>query len=245
MSTLETILRRIQAELDGLGKKWSVVGGLAVVVRGEPRFTRDADLAVVVTGDGEAESLIRWLLGKGYSVLATVEQQAKGRLATVRLLPPGEDEEGIVLDLLFASSGIEPEVVSTSELLEILPGLELPVARTSHLIALKVLSRDDIRRPTDLADLRSLIPRASATDLKEAERLLSLITERGYHRDRDLRLSFQQLQQSMLEEKLEGLEYRPPQRPFRPTPAENGSGLSDVSANHDRYLAEEDPTPQE
>lgn len=224
MTTLETILRRIQAELDGLGRKWSVVGGLAVVVRGEPRFTRDADLAVVVGGDAEAESLVRWLLGRGYSVLATVEQQAKGRLATVRLLPPGEDAEGIVLDLLFASSGIESEVASTADLLEILPGLRVPVARTSHLIALKVLSRDDVRRPTDLADLRSLIDRASIADLQEAERLLSLITDRGYHRDRDLLASLHQLQQALLEEKLKDLEYQPPRRSFHPTPAEKGSG---------------------
>lgn len=197
MNTLEAILRRIQAELNGQRKKWSVVGGLAVVVRGEPRFTRDADLAVVVGDDAEAESLVRWLQGQRYQVLATVEQQATGRLATVRLIPPGEDAEGIVLDLLFASSGIEPEVVAASEVLEVLPGLNLPVARTSHLIALKVLSRDDLRRPTDLADLRSLIDRASSEDLQEAEQLLSLITQRGYHRDRDLLLSFQQLQQSL------------------------------------------------
>lgn len=201
MSSLETILRQIQAELDGQGKKWSVVGGLAVVVRGEPRFTRDADLAVVVASDAEAESLVRWLLGRGYGVLATVEQQATGRLATVRLLPPGEDVEGIVLDLLFASSGIEPEVVTASEALEMLPGLRLPVARTSHLIALKVLSRDDIRRPTDLADLRSLIPRASPADLQESERLLALITERGYHRDRDLLGSLRELRRTLSDEK--------------------------------------------
>lgn len=200
MNTLETILRRIQAELDGLERKWSLVGGLAVVVRGEPRFTRDADLAVAVASDADAESLVRWLQGRGYSVLATVEQQATGRLATVRLLPPGEDAEGIVVDLLFASSGIEPEVVTASEVLEILPGLRLPVARTSHLIALKVLSRDDVRRPTDLADLRSLIGRASPADLQEAERLLSLITERGYHRDRDLLPSLRQLRQVLWDE---------------------------------------------
>lgn len=202
MTTLETILRRIQTELDGQRKKWSVVGGLAVVVRGEPRFTRDADLAVAVGGDAEAESLVRWLQGRGYGVLATVEQQATGRLATVRLLPPGEDAEGIVLDLLFASSGIESEVTATAELLEVLPKLKLPVARTSHLIALKVLSRDDIRRPTDLADLRSLIARASREDIQEAEGLLSLITQRGYHRDRDLRSLLQDLLRIMAEEKL-------------------------------------------
>jgi hypothetical protein len=130
-----------------------------------------------------------------------IEQQAKGRLATARLLPPGEDEEGIVLDLLFASSGIESEVAATADLLEILPGLRVPVARTSHLIALKVLSRDDVRRPTDLADLRSLIDRASPADLQETERLLSLITERGYNRDRDLLPSLHQVHQALLKEK--------------------------------------------
>jgi hypothetical protein len=203
VTTLETILRRIQTELDGQRKKWSIVGGLAVVVRGEPRFTRDADLAVAVGGDAEAESLVRWLQGRGYGVLATVEQQATGRLATVRLLPPGEDTEGIVLDLLFASSGIESEVTATAELLEVLPQLKLPVARTSHLIALKVLSRDDVRRPTDLADLRSLIARASREDIQQAEGLLSLITQRGYHRDRDLPSLLQDLLRTMAEEKLD------------------------------------------
>jgi Nucleotidyl transferase AbiEii toxin, Type IV TA system len=193
VTDLETILRHIQSELDGLGKRWSLVGGLAVVVRGEPRFTRDADLAVAVENDVEAEILVRRLQGQGYSVFATVEQQATGRLATVRLIPPGQDAEGIVLDLLFASSGIEPEVTAASELLEVLPGMRLPVARTGHLIALKVLSRDDVRRPTDLADLRSLIAQASRADLDEAEQSLSLITERGYHRGRDLYQLFRQL----------------------------------------------------
>jgi len=51
-------------------------------------------------------------------------------------------------------------------------------------------------------------------------------------------------QQTPLEEKLAGYEYRPALRPYRPTPAEKGSGVSDVSVNHDHYLAEEDPEPQ-
>jgi hypothetical protein len=50
------------------------------------------------------------------------------------------------------------EVTATAELLEVLPQLKLPVARTSHLIALKVLSRDDVRRPTDLAAYLGLKP---------------------------------------------------------------------------------------
>lgn len=197
MNPLEIVLRRIRSELDGQGKKWSVVGGLAVSVRAAPRFTQDADLAVAVQGDKDAESLIRWLQSRGYQVLATVEQQAVGRLATVRLVPPGETPEGILLDLLFASSGIEPEITEMAEPLEILPGLTVPVARSSHLMALKVLSRDDVRRPTDLADLRSLLAVASPREIQEAEGALDMIAQRGYHRDRDLAGSFNEVRTSV------------------------------------------------
>lgn len=51
----------------------------------EPRLTRDADVAVAVADDRDAEALIRQLINMGYSVLATVEQQQPDRLRTVRL----------------------------------------------------------------------------------------------------------------------------------------------------------------
>nr|WP_278263761.1 nucleotidyl transferase AbiEii/AbiGii toxin family protein [Nocardia sp. AG03] len=92
----------------------------------------------------------------------------------------------ILVDLLFASSGIEPEIVVAAENLEIVPDLVLPVATTAHLIALKLLARDDATRPQDLADLRGLLSTASADDIAEARLAVRLITERGFHRDRDL-----------------------------------------------------------
>ncbi|TLG16529.1 hypothetical protein FEK35_04620 [Nocardia cyriacigeorgica] len=92
----------------------------------------------------------------------------------------------MVVDLLFASSGIEPEIVGAAEQLEIFPGLIMPVARTGHLIALKLLARDDERRPQDSADLRSLAEVATASDLTDAAEAIRLITARGFNRDRDL-----------------------------------------------------------
>ena len=74
----------------------------------------------------------------------------------MRVVPPGTSHDGIVLDLLFASSGIEPELVAAAEPLEVWPALCVPVPRVGHLLALKVLARDDVRRPQDLADIRSL-----------------------------------------------------------------------------------------
>lgn len=70
-----------------------------------------------------------------------------------------------VVDLLFASSGIEPEIVADAEVLDLLPTFRIRVATTGHLIALKVLSRDDVRRPQDLVDLRALLQVASRIDL--------------------------------------------------------------------------------
>ena len=70
--------------------------------------------------------------------------------------------------------------------MELLPDLTVQVARIEHLVALKVLSRDDTQRPQDLVDLRALLRVATASDVSRAREALSLITTRGYHRGREL-----------------------------------------------------------
>lgn len=185
MTAVRAVLRRVAAELSRTGRPFALVGGLAVSVRTEPRFTRDVDLAVAVAGDAEAEALIHRLRTAGYRIDTVVEQQAAGRMATVRLRL-ARAPHGTVVDLLFASSGIEPEVVAEAEMMELMPGLTVPIATTGHLIALKVLCRDDVARPQDLPDLRALLRAASGRDLERARFALSLITARGYHRGRDL-----------------------------------------------------------
>lgn len=186
MNALLGAIERASRDLATLERAWALVGGLAVSVRTEPRFTRDVDLAVVVGDDADAERLIGQLLGLGYRLLFTVEQDAVGRLATVRLVPPDTADEGIVIDLLFASSGIEPELVAAAEPLEVWPALCVPVPRVGHLLALKVLSRDDLRRPQDMADIRSLLAVADAGELTRAADALRLVTLRGYHRQKNL-----------------------------------------------------------
>lgn len=185
MTSLEAALRQIHTDLTAAHVSFALVGGLAVSARTEPRFTRDADLAVALTSDAEAEALIHSLRACDYGIEAAVEQEAVGRLATVRLTRSSTLHAPVV-DLLFASSGIEPEVVAEAERIELLTNLTISVARTGHLIALKVLSRDDVRRPQDLVDLRALLRVASSTELTRARASVALIAARGYHRGRDL-----------------------------------------------------------
>ena len=193
MTPLGMALSRIAGDLAESKAPFALVGGLAVSARTEPRFTRDADIAVIVDSDEEAEDLVYSLKAAGYSIDALVEQEAVDRLAAVRLSPAGADLRGIVVDLLFASSGIEREVVQNAERLRALEDIEVPVARLGHLIALKVLSRDDEKRPQDLVDLRALLKAASDADLNQARKACALISERGYARGRDLQRDFDSL----------------------------------------------------
>lgn len=139
MTSFESLARVTAAQLDAVDAAYALIGGFAVSVRCEPRFTRDIDLAVAASTDEHAVAITQALVASGYEVLATVEQERVNRMAAVRLtLNAGED----VVDLLFASSGIEPEIAAAAERIEVLPELELPVARVGHLIALKLLATD-------------------------------------------------------------------------------------------------------
>ena len=191
---LATALREACETLDDLDVAYALVGGLAVSARAEPRLTRDVDVAVAVDDDAAAESLVRELVGRGYKVRTTVEQSKAGRLATVRVVPPREKR--IVVDLLFASCGIEPEIVRAADELEILPSLTVPVATSAHLIAMKLLARDDRERPQDFDDLRNLIPTLSTKGTSQVLAAVKLIEKRGFARGRDLVASWRELHSS-------------------------------------------------
>jgi hypothetical protein len=163
-----------------------------VSARAEPRLTRDADLAVAVRDDRDAEALVLDLRSVGYEVAASVEQETTGRLATVRLVPR-DHEDRLVTDLLFASSGVEPEIVAAAGEIEVVAGVTVPVATIGHLIAMKLLARDDRQRPADADDLAALAAVAREDDWSEATTAVRLIGERGFARDRDLVTALEQL----------------------------------------------------
>lgn len=177
-------LRRLAQDLTAIDASWALIGGFAVSARAEPRFTRDVDVCVAVADDPAAEQLARALGERGYLIASIIEHQTRRRLSTVRLFSPVPG--GVVVDLLFASSGLEPELVGSAEPLELIPGLIVPVARPAHLVVLKLLARDDETRPQDAADLVALRPRLTVADEEQVHRLAALVVARGYHRDRDL-----------------------------------------------------------
>ena len=137
-------------------------------------------MAVAIADDADAEAVVRQFSAQGYSVFSIVEQPAMKRLATARLSrQPPAGEASVIVDLLFASSGIEPEVAQQAESIAILAGIEVPVARTGHLLALTVLSRSP-ERPQDSADLTALLQVLDAVERDRAVDAARLIGARGF-----------------------------------------------------------------
>jgi Nucleotidyl transferase AbiEii toxin, Type IV TA system len=110
----------------------------------------------------------------------------RGPAASQRFRLKRDSERSVFIDLLFASSGIEPEIVSAVEELAVLEDVTVRVATRAHLIALKVLARDDRHRPQDWDDLRALLADASEAEVAAARDALAIIEQRGYNRGRAL-----------------------------------------------------------
>jgi predicted nucleotidyltransferase len=186
VSALDNALRAVANILSEGDRSWTLVGALAVSARTEPRFTRDIDVAVAVLDDPDAEAVVRRFVERGYAVFSVVEQDTAKRLATARLSGLADaDAASVIVDLLFASSGIEAEVVRQSERLELLPGVDVPVARSGHLLALKVLSRS-AERPQDAADIQALLKVLDGPERARARDAAQLIVSRGFARGKDL-----------------------------------------------------------
>jgi len=152
-----------------------------VSVRAEVRFTRDVDIAVVASDDADAEQLVYELRQCGYSAIASVKHETRHRLSTVRLM--GSD--GVKIDLLFASSGIEAEIVEGATPVEIAAAGFIPVAGAEELVAMKVLSMTDVRLQ-DRLDAQRLLQLVPDLDLTRIRASLQRIAERGFDRNQDL-----------------------------------------------------------
>lgn len=160
---------------------FALVGGLAVSARTEPRFTRDIDFAVAADSEEQAQQIVFGMQRSGYLVEAIIEHRATRRMATARLR---RDDKAPMVDLLFAASGVEPEVATAASAVTVL-GQTVRVAQVGHLIAMKLVSTAEHRR-RDESDLAELAQVADDAEWARAEAAVRLIAERGFARGRDL-----------------------------------------------------------
>lgn len=184
MNQFEAALRVVRRDLSRLKARYALVGGWAVTAHGSLRTTIDVDAVVAVGGDRDAEALVSQLRRLGYTVAYEIEQTERNAFGGVRLYPPGRGQ-AVLVDLLFASSGIEHEIVQEANEQKVFGTLTMPVVALGHLIAMKVLAESD-SRGKDRDDLRVLLPLASEGEIDRARAAVALIAERGFSRHKDI-----------------------------------------------------------
>ena len=174
-------LVRVTTHLLAEGCPHALVGGIAVSIRSEPRFTRDIDMAVDVADDAAFGALSLALSSRGYRIATVLVHEPSDRLATVRLL----DRQGVLVDLIGGSTGLEPEIVRRATDLELEGIGRVRVARAEELLAMKVLAFRP-GREKDLMDACSLLRLNRRLDLSAVRACLATIAHRGYDRGQDL-----------------------------------------------------------
>lgn len=185
MNDLHVLLFQAERLLRERKQPFALVGGMAVGLRSVARTTRDVDLALGVTSQKQAMDLVLSFHEDGWMDRpdgAVFERRDGSGLALVRLVRTLARDQPCI-DLIFSLAGIEKEVVEAARPMPVLADRPLPVARTGHLIALKLLAH----RLQDLGDLDHLVNAADVDELKLAFEALALIEERGFAADRNLR----------------------------------------------------------
>jgi len=164
-------------------KKHCLIGGLAVSLISDPRFTNDLDIAIYVKNEKEIDEIIKSLSKLNYFPKTIINQTNVNLISIVRLISK-DDSEDFYIDLIFNSSGIENEIINDSLVLNIDEN-DINVANLSSLLALKILSVDS-ERLQDIIDIQKLLKYATKDEMQKTIKLLKLIKKRGFNRQKDL-----------------------------------------------------------
>lgn len=144
---LEAALAGVARLLDGLRVPYMVIGGFAVTVWGQPRYTADLDLTIHCLVP--ERDLIEGLLDSLTPLVADPLQFVRER----RVLP-ARTADGTAVDIVFA--GLPYEVVAIERAVPVeVAGYSVRICTAEDLIVHKIISS----RPRDREDIRDIVQR--------------------------------------------------------------------------------------
>ena len=172
----------VAAALQAMHHPFAVVDGVAA--EGDTAHVTNAvDFAVGADDDADVQSILDALRAQGFE--ARIAERSKGRMSAAQL-DWGDDD----VRLLFASTGIEREIVNDARDAEVTGVGRLRLARVEDLLAVKIV-RIAATRPRDRADAHVLLMQNPELRLGDVSERLALITSRGFHREQDLAAKLQ------------------------------------------------------
>jgi hypothetical protein len=149
MTQFEEAAIEVHEVLERLGLPYAIIGGVAVQRWGEPRFTKDIDLAVIAPVEEFMKTIQTLLESFSPRLDDTLEVAQRGRVLTVKTT------NGYPVDISFGIPGYEEHVMERTVEHSLSSGQIIRLCSAEDLIIHKAVAR----RVQDVRDLESVIIR--------------------------------------------------------------------------------------
>jgi predicted nucleotidyltransferase len=145
---VESLVARLARAIEDAGLPYMVIGGMAVLVYGEPRLTKDIDITLGVDGDALPQ-VLRMAERLDLQVLVDDPEQF---ISSTMVLPLLDAITGLRVDMMFSWSPYERQAIQRARRVE-MGGAKVSVASLEDLVIHKVIAG----RPRDLDDVVNVL----------------------------------------------------------------------------------------
>ncbi len=156
-SAMNDAIQRTLADLARALKKpripFAVIGGIAVAVRGTPRFTADVDIVAATDAEG-AVALLQRLSETAFEPLFPHAEEV---VRTAFIVPLRHRTTEVGVDIALGMTGFERDLIARAERVRF-GRTTLPVATSEDLLLLKLIAG----RPRDTDDARGIVARQAS-----------------------------------------------------------------------------------
>jgi predicted nucleotidyltransferase len=152
-SDFDGLIARLAQALTDRGLPFMVIGGQAVLLHGEPRFTADIDITLAASPD-RLDDVIAVCAAAWLTVLP---QDAAGFVRQTFVLPAAERQTGMRVDFIFSTTDYEAQAIGRAITVGV-GGVDVPFASAEDLLLHKLFAG----RPRDLEDASGVVRRKGA-----------------------------------------------------------------------------------
>lgn len=144
----QNLLKQIAQQLDNAEIRYMVIGGQAVLIHGEPRFTKDIDITMEITPQN-LQQVLEVVKHLGLKILV---KDVEKFVEDTWVLPTLDERSGIRVDFIFSFSTYEKTAIERAVKIEI-NGYPVKFASVEDLIIHKIFAG----RPRDIEDVRKIL----------------------------------------------------------------------------------------
>lgn len=165
---MSQLISTVARSFDRAGIPYMVIGGQAVLIHGESRFTHDIDVTIGV-GPERSHDIMRIAQEAGWEVLP---EAPEAFVEKTLVLPCRDQSTGMRIDIIFSFTPYEQTAIERAIRVRV-DDIDVAFASVEDLIIHKLVAG----RPRDLEDARGVILKNPASDWDYVRRWLKAFEE--------------------------------------------------------------------